>query len=162
MKDIDVICKSKKQSLFDISRVDKILNINRNQFCKIEFDKLTKMIKIKIIKKEYQNSIIVMKYENDENKKSKLVGEKFHKLNQNKYIIIRNNKQIKLKNNKCDEKRKGKFIIKIKLIEDLINIDSMFYGCSSLTNLIFKSNLNTNKVEDMSYIFYDCSSLKSL
>ena len=37
----------------------------------------------------------------------------------------------------------------------------MFSHCSSLTSLDL-SNFNTNKVEDMSYMFYNCSSLTSL
>ena len=42
MEDISVICKFKTQSLFETSRVFKILNINR---CKTD-DKLTKKIKL--------------------------------------------------------------------------------------------------------------------
>ncbi len=34
----------------------------------------------------------------------------------------------------------------------------MFYECSSLTSLNL-SNFNTNKVNNMSYMFYNCSSL---
>ena len=45
------------------------------------------------------------------------------------------------------------------------NIDDMrrmFYWCSSLTNINFPDNLNTNTVKDMRGMFYNCSSLKEL
>ena len=35
----------------------------------------------------------------------------------------------------------------------------MFSGCSSLKNINL-SNFNTNKVNDMSYMFYECEKLK--
>jgi len=38
----------------------------------------------------------------------------------------------------------------------------MFCGCSSLSSLPNISNWNTDKVTNMSYMFYECSSLTSL
>ena len=156
MEDASVIFKSKNKSLFEInkSRIHEILNVNGNQLFK--FDKLAN--KIKLIKDKYKKNIIVMKYEKYK-EGSKILGDKFHKLNKNKIMLIRNNKLIK---NSIYEKNKTLFIIKINILEDLININSMFYECSYLKNLIFKSKLNTNKVKDMSYLFYGCSSLKEL
>ena len=45
--------------------------------------------------------------------------------------------------------------------EEVTNMGSMFYACSSLTSLDV-SNFNTQKVTDMSYMFSACSGLKSL
>ena len=41
------------------------------------------------------------------------------------------------------------------------NFSYMFYNCESLTNLNF-SNCNTKAVKDMSYMFYNCKSLEIL
>ena len=45
--------------------------------------------------------------------------------------------------------------------EEVTNMGSMFYACSSLTSLDV-SHFNTQKVTDMSYMFSACSGLKSL
>ena len=38
----------------------------------------------------------------------------------------------------------------------------LFFNCTSLTTIIGLSNFDTSKVTKMDYIFYSCSSLKSL
>ena len=45
--------------------------------------------------------------------------------------------------------------------DSIIDMGSMFGGCSSLTNLDL-SNFNTSKVKDMSCLFQNCSSLTSI
>ena len=42
------------------------------------------------------------------------------------------------------------------------NMTYMFYECSSLNSLPNISNWNTVNVTDMSFMFYECSSLNSL
>ena len=42
------------------------------------------------------------------------------------------------------------------------NMSYMFYNCHSLTNIIFHDNVNTENVTDMSCMFYYCSSLTEL
>ncbi len=44
----------------------------------------------------------------------------------------------------------------------ITNMNSVFYGCKSLNNIVGISNLNTSNVTDMSYMFYGCESLKGL
>ena len=48
--------------------------------------------------------------------------------------------------------------LKIKIYENILNIEKMFEDCK-----LFKiiNNINTNNVKNMSGIFYGCSSLKS-
>ena len=46
--------------------------------------------------------------------------------------------------------------------ENITDMKSMFYGCTSLTSLDLNSNWNTNNVTNMSWMFYNCSSLISL
>ena len=41
-------------------------------------------------------------------------------------------------------------------------MSGMFYNCSSLSSLPDISKWNTNNVENMSWMFCDCSSLKEL
>ena len=47
--------------------------------------------------------------------------------------------------------------IKIKGIENITNMSSMFNGCSSLLNLPDISKWNTNNVTDMKNMFDGCS-----
>ena len=53
--------------------------------------------------------------------------------------------------------------IKVKLIfkQKLTNLSFMFYNCFSLKSIDL-SSFNTNNATDMSYMFYDCSSLNSI
>ena len=44
----------------------------------------------------------------------------------------------------------------------ITNMSSLFYGCKSLNKIIGISNLNTSNVTDMSYMFYGCESLEYL
>ena len=52
----------------------------------------------------------------------------------------------------------GKYHIQYTFSNELTNINYMFYGCSSLTNIDL-SNFNTENVTNMSNIFYGCTSL---
>ena len=52
--------------------------------------------------------------------------------------------------------------IKIKGIENITNMDSMFYECTSLSNLLDISKWNTNNVTSMHSMFSGCSSLSNL
>jgi len=45
---------------------------------------------------------------------------------------------------------------------NVINMSYLFYNCSSLKSLPDISKWNTNNVKNMSYLFYNCSSLSSL
>ena len=47
-------------------------------------------------------------------------------------------------------------------MEHIINVNSMFYNCSSFTKLPDISDWNTINIENMSYLFYKCSSLLEL
>ena len=45
---------------------------------------------------------------------------------------------------------------------NLIKMNNCFHGCKSLTIIILSNNIKTNKVTDMSYLFYNCSLLQSV
>ena len=44
----------------------------------------------------------------------------------------------------------------------ITNMQNLFDGCSSLTNITFGNNFNTSNVTDMQYMFHNCTSLTSL
>ena len=52
--------------------------------------------------------------------------------------------------------------IKLKGIDNVINMSDMFYKCSSLLSLPDISKWNTNNITNMSVMFYECSSLSCL
>ena len=87
--------------------------------------------------------------------------------------FVKNNKNICkmiIDNQECEiaieykvkSKNYNKLKIKLKGIDNVTDMSSMFYRCSSLSSLPDISNWNTNNVNDMRYIFYKCSSLSSL
>ena len=57
--------------------------------------------------------------------------------------------------------KEGDYIIYLISYNDLTNMSYMFYNCSSLKELNL-SSFNTNQVTNMSYMFDNCSSLKQL
>ena len=73
--------------------------------------------------------------------------------------------ELYLKNKKIDLEYKfkeiGEYKIIIKFKRPLTNMSYMFYNCTSLTSLNL-SNFNTNNVKDMEGMFFNCSSLTSL
>ncbi len=62
---------------------------------------------------------------------------------------------------KCNFKKKGKNKIKIIFKKDITITNYLFCNCSLIQSLDL-SNLNTNKVINMSFMFCGCSSLKQL
>ena len=92
----------------------------------------------------------------------KLFGELFIKNNKNNCkIIIENKEQEIVEYLNVNENDK---ILKIKLkeIKIITNMSYMFSDCESLKSLPDISNWNTNNVTDMSRMFSGCSSLSSL
>ena len=80
---------------------------------------------------------------------------------------MKDNCELFLKENKIDfcEKyqfpKEGKYIIKIIFHIPLINIYRIFMDCITLLSIDL-SNFNTNNVQNMSYMFFNCSSLNLL
>ena len=101
---------------------------------------------------------------NKENKENiKIFGEKFVENNRNICKIIIDNKEyeISVKYN-IKNYNKNKLEIKLKGINKINDMSDMFANCSSLLSLPDISKWNNNKVNDMSHMFYGCSSLLSL
>ena len=64
-------------------------------------------------------------------------------------------------NDNKSEINKGKYILKIKLLEGLININSIFNDCKELSSLEI-INFNTYNVKSLNHMFSNCSSFTSL
>ena len=58
---------------------------------------------------------------------------------------------------KLKNKKNKNLEIKIKEINNITDMRSMFFGCLSLINLPDISKWNTNNVTNMSFMFYECS-----
>ena len=92
-----------------------------------------------------------------------IFGREFVKINRNICKMIIDNKEYDI-TEKYNVKKidKNTLIIKLKGAEMLINMSYMFFNCSSLLSLPNISKWNTNNVTNMSYMFYNCKSLESL
>ena len=129
----------------------------------------------KIIIKYYCNERIYLEYRpsSESNKSTKIFGDKFVEKNKNNCNLIIQGEVIELVSsiNFCDYYKdiqisnlKGNLqvILVIKDYNQIIDMSYMFYEASSLVFLKYNSIFNTDKVTNMSYMFYNCTSLKSL
>ena len=91
-----------------------------------------------------------------------IFGEDFVKNNKNNCYILIDGQKIKLcKNIILNEIQKKQGVLKIKLIETnkIINMSHMFYDCDSLDSIPDISQWNTKDVIDMSFMFYGFKSI---
>ena len=115
-----------------------------------------------------ENKEIEMKYQpKDDNKdKIRIFNNIFINNNIYKCRIIYNNEEYDLKEyfQDIDSKYNNKDGIKFKLkgINNITSIGSIFMGCNCLTSLPDISKWNASNVTDISGIFYGCKSLTSL
>ena len=92
---------------------------------------------------------------------NKIFGEKFVENNRNNCTIIIDGKKQML----CSSYNipsKNILEIKLKGINKIIDMSYMLYGCSSFITSPDISKWNTNKVNNMSNVFMNCSSILSL
>ena len=111
--------------------------------------------------KKKKKSLIKMKYKSKENK-IKLLGEYFVYLNKNKCLIIYNNKESKLISNISPINKKDILKVKLKILDDLIILEQMFYECCSLISISEISYLKLNKIKNIDNLFSGCCLLESL
>ena len=113
-----------------------------------------------------ENDEIKIKYKNPENKKTlEIFGSSFVYLNrENQCKIIYKEKEYKLTNILNIEKNNEEIEIILKGINNITNMNRMFYFTSltSLQSLPHASIWNTSNVTNMREIFYGCSLLTSL
>ena len=155
-------------TLSDISKY----NLNHNNIIKSDDIKENKVIKSKEIINKFVDEITIQyKIKNIKNTKSiRIFGNEFVKNNKDKCKIIINGKEIELCthiNININQLNSNKiYEIKLNGINNITNMSRMFISEFDdeiqLLSLPDISNLNTENVIDMSYIFYGCSSLLSL
>ena len=115
-------------------------------------------------KKQKQNShymkLIYGKKKNEnenknENKKEiSIFGSKFKENNRKKLILIIKNKKCDLNEKISIEIKDNDHKIKTKFLDNIINLDSMFEGCTFLLKI---SNFNNiKKLKSMKKLFFGC------
>jgi len=88
-------------------------------------------------------------------------GTDFVKENKDKIKIIINNEEKDLEYKY--ELKKGPNKIEIKLIsEEIVNLQYMFYGCTSLKSIEGLKNLYTKNIKNFSFMFWGCKSLSDI
>ena len=102
-------------------------------------------------------------YDIKERNEIKIFGKEFVKNNINICKMIIDNKEYEITERyNIKSKKINKLKIKLEGINNVNNMSYMFFGCSSLLSLPDISELNTNNVTSMGNMFFGCSSLLSL
>ena len=148
--------------------LSSILNLNLKKLNK-ELINLSENIKMKynnLFEKEKKEKEIIFIYQNDnpKNTKIKIFGKNFILNNKNKCKIFKNEKEIELTEiyDVYPNLLNTKIIIKFIEKQTINDMSYMFYDCTSLIAIYNFSNFDMSKVTNMSYMFYGCSSLKYL
>ena len=97
----------------------------------------------------------------------KLFGKKFIENNKDNCFFILNNFKYELdsiinEENLDIKSENGEFEIKLIGFNNIYDMSYMFENCITLKSLNDFSKLNVSKIENMSYMFYGCSSLELL
>ena len=112
---------------------------------------------------EKDKSEINIIYNINEENNINIFGSEFVKNNKNICKMLIDNKKYEiLEKYNVKSNNNNKLKIKLRVINNITNMSSMFYNCSSLSSLPDISKWNTNNVNDMKCMFYGCSSLSSL
>ena len=117
----------------------------------------------KMINKDISEISIIYNIDKRENDKIRLFGELFVKNNKINCKMIIENEEYELKDEYIIKNNKNdKLKIILKGIDNITDMSYMFFNCSSLSSLPDISKWNTNNVTNMSYLFNGCPKLKSL
>jgi len=140
---------------FKLSVENNIINLNYNKNKK---ESSRKNLEIIYYKKYTKKNIGKILYKNIENNKQIQLFNKIFISNNIKIAkIIINNKQYELKEK--NENKKLNLKIKIKFLDNIIYLDSMFENCKSLSSVDNLQNINTKYLKAIKYLFSGCSSL---
>jgi len=148
--------------------LNTILNLNLKKYNKELFNSFEniKMKYTNLFEEEKKQKEIIFLYQNGKNKnnKIKIFGKKFISNNKDKCKIFMNEKEIELTDYcNVDPKFSNKnIIIKFMAKQTINDMSYMFYDCTSLIAIYNFSNFEMSNATNMSYMFYGCSSLKYL
>ena len=133
-------------TLFKLSVGNNIINLNYNKKKK---ESLNQNLEINYYKNYIKKNIGKMIYKDIKNKEIKIFNEEFISNNVKRTKIIINNKQYEIK--EIVENQKQSLKIKIKFLDNIIKLNSMFKDCKSLSGVY---NLENFKTKFLSSIFY--------
>jgi len=145
--------KNKITQLIKLSFGNNIIYLNYNKKKK---ESSNKYIKIIYYKRKKEKNIGKMIFNNN-NEKIKLFDKVFISNNIKRTKIIFSNKQYKVKENIENHKKNIK--IKIKFLDNIIKMNSMFKECNSLISVINFQNINTKYLKTLYDLFNGCNSI---
>jgi len=135
-------------TLNNINIINEFKEINRTNY---KFDKIINIYE-KMNNKDDEITII---YNINNEEKIKIFGEPFVKNNKDKCKIIYEYEEYNLSEEfNVKNKNKNKLEIKLKGINKVTAMNSMFYECSSLISLTDISKWKTNNVTNMAGLFF--------
>ena len=144
---------SKIPELFKLSLGN---NVNSLYCTKKEEKCSNKNLKLNYYKKYFEKNIGKMVYRKF-GFYSKIFDKSFISNNMKRAKMIINNKQYNLKEKIRNEKLI--FKIKIKFLDNIIYLNSMFRDCESLSSVYNFQNINTKYLKTIYDLFFGCSSL---
>ena len=156
-------CIENCKYIYDLEKENEIKiidNINVNKEINEDKGNLVE-VKNKYIKKMSENDIseINIIYDINGKKNVNIFGTEFVENNKNICKMIIDNKEYELSENYNVKRNSNILKIKLKEINNVINMSFMFYRCSSLSSSPDISKWNTNNVTNMTCMLYGCNSL---
>ena len=140
----------------------KEIKLDGNNEIKNEIKEIKEILELN--KKIQKSEGCILKYKIEE-ESTQIFGTEFVCHNADKCKIYINGKEYELCDNYINEKGKNKNdILYVKMIfqEGIVDISTIFDGCTSLISISDISKWNISKVTKMNRLFNQCQSLKSL
>ena len=126
-------------SMVDISKWD-LSNVNKNNSI---FKGCSSLISLPILTKWLEsNVILVLKYRNNKNKKTKILDKEFIEKDKDKCKIIYNRYELKLKEYFEDIGNNNEIELILCLDKNISDLSYMFSGCDSLISVEYYNNIN--------------------
>ena len=145
--------KDKNKNLLELYKLSLGNNVNSLYYNKNKIENSKQSLEIIYYKRYIKKNIGKMKYKANENDKQiKIFNESFVLNNIKRAKIIINNKQYKLKKI-IGNKIKTNFKIKIKFLDNIIKINSMFKNCKLLSYVNNFQNFNTKYLKTVYDLF---------
>ena len=133
-----------------------------NNISKLDNNNIKKENNDLIIQTQPKRKMCTIIYNNNQNI-IKIFDKNFIKNNKDKFYLIINNEKTELKEYiEINNKELKQIEIKLYETKPITNMSYMFYECSSLQSLPDISKWNTEKVTNMYDMFYYCTSLQYL
>ena len=143
--------------------INKLNDINNEIDVISKLQKIVNIYKIMNIREEVNDELVMKYHVSKADKKLFIFGSEFVK--RNKYLcqIIHEDNEYELTDQfNVENINKDYLEIKLKGFNNINDISYMFYNCSSLISIINKDNLDFKNITNMSSAFLGCSLLESL